>query len=383
MITKKVFENEFYLYGNVEDDIESIILDLLNNRGYDLEKKGRTTYFKFIYKSNEYLCGYSQSNLKSKFKVNRITVSLRYDSRKERAAFAFNSLIERLKTKNNLPIGVHITPIKDELSVYFSGRVYKRIAEYEWSLRSLISTIFIPLFDSNWTNKLTKNIDQSDFKFKAKKFEVALLDLDLSQIETIFFGERDVLNSERYDEEILGKVNRLDKDELIELLKEKKPQSLWEMYFSDKVNVNDSKKRLKKIRNLRNKIAHNKTFNGNDFNTLKNELNYIIPKINKLEDDLRDQIEPKSIKLSLQMLEELIQTDYLKQISSIAERLKKAFSNPAIEQMSIVAGNLANIYTNPVIEQLIKLIMLKTLNLRVMVVIFLKINLQKLTYCKN
>jgi len=352
VITKKVFENEFYLYGNVEDDIESIILDLLNNRGYDLEKKGRTTYFKFIYKSNEYLCGYSQSNLKSKFKVNRITVSLRYDSRKERAAFAFNSLIERLKTKNNLPIGVHITPIKDELSVYFSGRVYKRIAEYEWSLRSLISTIFIPLFDSNWTNKLTKNIDQSDFKFKAKKFEVALLDLDLSQIETIFFGERDVLNSERYDEEILGKVNRLDKDELIELLKEKKPQSLWEMYFSDKVNVNDSKKRLKKIRNLRNKIAHNKTFNGNDFNTLKNELNYIIPKINKLEDDLRDQIEPKSIKLSLQMLEELIQTDYLKQISSIAERLKKAFSNPAIEQMSIVAGNLANIYTNPVIEQL-------------------------------
>ncbi|MFD2657695.1 Swt1 family HEPN domain-containing protein [Gracilibacillus thailandensis] len=373
----KCFENIYYFYGSTKINPNQFLQELFSKEQESENTKAETKSsdiiidlnqehdFSFQYKKHNYKCTYYCKNVDVEKEVFKVSISLKYDSNKEQAAHAFSQLIRTIQQckKGNF----NMIPVKDELSTYYSERLYGKLAFYERSLRALITAIFIPVYKESWPQELTPSIGQDILKKKSKKerLEKALEELDLYQLELIFFDDELSINKNNYDEEFeVNNIETLSRDQLINKIRQNRPLSLWDQEISKYVSIDQAADRMKDIRDLRNRIAHNKTFTDKNYYALKRELNYIIPKINAAEDKILNEHNRKITFQTIQRTGEkfaemakVFSSTYLdtfEQIGKIAKQFQEGIAAARIEPLIALGQKMqkfAEVYPTDAINE--------------------------------
>lgn len=290
----KNIENTYYFFSLDKFEPKSFFTDLFSENKTEVDKTSvnslntiiniplNNQIFQYEHNNISYEWECSINKMNTDKTVYEIKINFFYPDKKEKAAEAFSQLIQCIqKYKKNQ---FNMVSIKDSLSIYFSQKLFSSLAMYEHSLRALILAIFVPIYKVTWPQELNASVGEKiPVKGNTKeKLEKTLEELDLNELETIFFESHLTINSKNYNEKFnITNLDELTQEELIQLIKHNQPLSLWEQQINKYVDIENPKVRMVNIRNLRNRIAHNKTFSHKNYINLKEELNYMSKKINE------------------------------------------------------------------------------------------------------
>lgn len=358
------FENVYYILGETELNLNNFFKDIFSEKEdtesestnsntampltidvLDIDNTNKDFTFKF--KGMDYSCSYLYKSLDSEKRVFKVNIILNYLSRKEQAAYAFSELIQTIKTKKKNDF--NMTVIKDSLSTYYSERLYSKLALYERSMRALITSIFIPIHKDSWADALQDSLGKEIKGNKKQLLEGALEELDLFDLESIFFDRILSINVENYEKSFqIDNIESLSKEELVEMIKLNRPISLWEKEIARYAFIDDAQIRMRKIRDLRNKIAHNKNFTRKNFNNLKKELDYIIPKLNEAENKILNARDISTLNETLELVAEKfaalgtkLYLPYLKEIERIGTYIKQAIP----KEFTNMVNHISTVYS--------------------------------------
>lgn len=184
---------------------------------------------------------------------------------------------------------INIIRVYDGVSASFCERLYPKYGAFERLLRQIILLVLTKAFGNDWRNKTITEEQLNDMKRVAKaKGNLSLSDtleqFDLASMERYLFEKRQINYIDFFDEklkkeEILNK----EKEELVELINEMRPCSLWERNFEMLGKQSKWEKQIYEIHGLRNKVAHSKKITKEEYKTINK-------KLNKLNHDLNDAI---------------------------------------------------------------------------------------------
>ncbi len=173
--------------------------------------------------------------------------------------------------------------------MYYCNKVYPKINLFERKIRQLIYVILIKVFGTEWyrktvnnnlkneINRQTKGIKESDL------IENALSEMTAFQLEDYLFTPNREIEGNRLIDESLNaeELKHKSKEDIIKDLKKSYPKSLWEKFFEGKIEISNLKQDLEEIRLYRNKVAHSKYFDKNDYDKFNLILNNSIKQIDK------------------------------------------------------------------------------------------------------
>ena len=157
--------------------------------------------------------------------------------------------------------------LQDDITLYYSQRAYPIIFQTENMLRKLISKLMYTKDGVDWSKDRTpEDVTKS---IKNREESEYLHSIDFSKLSNFLFSE----NFPRLKQSLIDKlkttrnINEVKIDDIKNLL----PISNWDKYFNPVVNCEKSylESRWKKITELRNVIAHNKTFRKHDLEKLQ------------------------------------------------------------------------------------------------------------------
>jgi len=174
----------------------------------------------------------------------------------------------------------------DAISEYYCDKVSPALSTFERNLRHLLFSIYLVYFEQEYY------LHQFDEGFEAKIksgvqakgntsrkaiiiIQEAFYSLDFKTIEDMLFTDKFTKYEAKKIEKTLSKVENLSTlsdSELRSLLNSFLPKSDWERFFADKINGSDFKELFQRIRNNRNKVAHQKFFYKEDYLALKKDL---------------------------------------------------------------------------------------------------------------
>lgn len=199
----------------------------------------------------------------------------------------------------------------DGVSKYYCDRAYPKFNEFERKIRSLIFRLLTKDFGEQWLNETTTVEQRNEYKEKLrckqkslkeqKLIEEALYAMDISQLELFLFAPtRHMPIGKLLDEEFSEeKLKKLTNKELLLILDNLKPRSVWEKCFKEQVSIENLQQKLKDLRLFRNMVAHSKFFYRTDFDQA----------VVKLIDDLLQQIEVAIYDVSINKYEPLTLQD--------------------------------------------------------------------------
>lgn len=179
------------------------------------------------------------------------------------------SLINKKICSNEIRQRYYINNTYDECSEYLCNKAYPMFNAFERKIRKLIYLILVKSFGIYWPKQtMTKELIE---KVKGQQhnsliLEKGLQEMNISDLEDFLFKKRywcnvdEVLATELNEENVAN----MEKDEIIDRLKQFKKTTLWEKCFS-KIQITDLENKLERIRNLRNKVAHFKDFSYEDY----------------------------------------------------------------------------------------------------------------------
>lgn len=194
----------------------------------------------------------------------------------------------------------------DAISEYYCNKIFSKLNTLERNLRKLLFNIYILNFgkdyyeatmDDELQNKIKKLISigdnsekkrqiKEDYNVKSKQVK------DIERIQEFFysFELRDIqsflfeVNWTRVEEEAKEKflsehkdLSQLSDVELRNAFSSFTPKSDWERFFNDKIQLTDIKDMIEQIRWHRNKVAHFKLLDKNDYDSC----NKLILKLNR------------------------------------------------------------------------------------------------------
>lgn len=288
-------ENIYYFFSNVKFLPNDFFNELFSQDGIDVNTTDKNPSLKNKIKTHSPGKKFNYKHKKTSFTfesyirsmnkedtVYEVKITFYYKENKRRAAEAFSQLIQEINSSKKSQF--YMAPIKDSLSTYLSESLFSELALYEHGLRALILAMYIPIYTDSWTQRLNESVGK-DLSIKGnskEKLEKALEELDLSELETVFFQPHLGIDNNNYDERFnIENLESLQREALIKIIKYNKPLSLWEKEINKYVDIHGPQDRMIRIRNLRNRIAHNKTFSYNNYLNLKKELNSMNAKINE------------------------------------------------------------------------------------------------------
>lgn len=278
---------------------------------------GKWVEFSIEYKKQTYNAFYKTyyGNTKNRKNVGfYLEIKIDYQKDKRKHADAFSYEIQQLKKSKKDDF--YLVVMDDELSRYFAEISYKYLAIYERKLRQLLLVITVPIDGKNWSENLKDN--NSDLNSTEKnKIERGLEELDLSDFETLLFNPVVNFDKHNYDNKFnIKNLDKLSKDDIIEIIKENKPESFWDRYIQKYIQINDDvPDKMKNIRKQRNKIAHNKYFSSEDQKEFVKDVKYISGKIDAAIAEILSHKEKFNIDLGV-----------FKQYVEMTERITKQYS---------------------------------------------------------
>lgn len=210
----------------------------------------------------------------------------------------FTSLVRVIrKIVERLNSNISINNVWDDISRYYIIRAYPLINEVENVMRKLIQKFMIVNVGMDWVNEtmpadLKKKIGEKAEKNKSKNIlEDTLHNADFIQLSAFLFNKRRGKDFSKLDKLLSEKKA----DETItfgELAEDFLPISNWDRYFSKLINYKGEllAEKWDKLYELRNKIAHNKSFTKSELNEVRELSSELIEKINETIIEL-DKIE--------------------------------------------------------------------------------------------
>lgn len=181
----------------------------------------------------------------------------------------------------------YMNTIWDDISPYYSCMMYPKINSIENKMRKVIYFFMIKNIGSKWIEKnIPKEVRQA-IKENQKKnnihniLEDCLSCADFIQLRTFFFDPYP-LNS---DMQLLVRKIKAGKEDTQKLVETFESKSNWERFFSSELNIDELPKKWNELYHYRNKIAHNRNYDKDDYNEtnklceeIENELDRCIAK---------------------------------------------------------------------------------------------------------
>ncbi|WP_270790252.1 hypothetical protein [Enterococcus diestrammenae] len=292
----KAIGNLYYLIAN-EKDVDSgkrLIKNLVNVKKETVifDRTNGHSWYSFIVED----AGKSYAGKLTFYKANSNTelsngtyfeIKIEYDNNKMEAVSALSNVLCQLAVLKKNEFYLHV--LDDSVSQYYREIAYKHTSKYEKKLRELLSVIFVPKSGKDWINDISHL--SSTIKPNAKNMiERGLEELDLSQLEEIFFGKVTSVTLEEYEK--LFDVENIDNyslEDLKKLINDNRPRSIWEEYIEDYISISDIETRMITIRKQRNKIAHVKYFSGEDYKTFRKDVAYLTKKVDEAINDIMSE----------------------------------------------------------------------------------------------
>jgi len=183
--------------------------------------------------------------------------------------------------------GAQPETLRDDVSWYFSNKSYPLIHRVENLMRKLITYFMLTNVGKEWVVEASPtSVKEAIDKSKRKQYVDVLHQLDFIHLGDFLFKPYQTRNvSELYDD--IEKA-RSNVDLNLSLLKEFRPKSNWERYFSKVVSCDDQylDKRWLLLYDLRCLIAHNAIVTRNDYERLVELVNEVSEHLQKAIDNL-------------------------------------------------------------------------------------------------
>lgn len=243
---------------------------------------------------------YSTAESSSKF----YCVEFKYEhSRKDRTAEVLN-YASRLLTSCDEASWYHLIILVDEVSEYYCNKSFPKFQKFERLLRQLIFIIVVKAFGSLWVEKTISENKRKDLKRiisqhypnlsknkvlrDEKIIDEALYHMDISDLENFLFKEsRDIDPSMLIDSDLSPElIVDMNKDEIIKIIEKGRLKSLWDRFFASIIFIDKPENIIEELRLLRNKVAHSKQFNLEDYEKVEKLNNQFIPLIEKAIEEI-------------------------------------------------------------------------------------------------
>ncbi len=208
----------------------------------------------------------------------RIKVNTLSDSNIEKEAETLESI------KNKIIKGEHRKDYKinvcyDGAAEYYCSKLMMPLAIFERKLRQLIYLILISLYGIEWINKLIPKEDISEFKTNNYKYSNKLVEMGLECFTfqdyiDYLFEPRNPKDMEEIIEEINKEMEKNDvtKEDIVKIIKNNTKKTIWELMDCNN-EIEFNKDYIEKIRDIRNKVAHNKEITSKEYKEYKGMLN--------------------------------------------------------------------------------------------------------------
>ena len=176
----------------------------------------------------------------------------------------------------------------NEMSGYYSKKIYPSFYTFESKLRCLVYKILIKTFGRTWIEQAMPENIRNEIKGKLKGsegsdsdgrlIEKALDEMTYYELDAFLFSENRGTDAEEFLHSVETKENldALTKEQIIELITSNQKKSIWDKFFKDKVQMDDLRDNLEELRQERNKVAHCKKFTKADYEKNEKLLNKMI-----------------------------------------------------------------------------------------------------------
>lgn len=196
----------------------------------------------------------------------------------------FSELCERIKiiAKRISPGATAINTIWDDVGRIYAEKSYPVINEVENLMRKLIAKFMLINVGMTWS----KEVIHPDLFKKIENFEEEELylndlhKLDFIHLKQVLFEKKRDISLQELDRTLIKTSFSVDdKEKILRYV----PRSNWEKYFSALLNGKDSslEKKWELLYKLRNKVAHNRNVNKEEFEKIKGLSSDIREIINK------------------------------------------------------------------------------------------------------
>lgn len=196
----------------------------------------------------------------------------------------FSEMCERIKSvaERISPGKTAINTLWDDVGRLYAEKAYPIINEVENSMRRLIAKFMLINVGMNWSkDAITPELFNKIENFEGEKiYSNDLHKLDFIHLKQVLFDRKRDINLEDLDRLLAKtKFSEEDKEKILKYI----PKSNWEKYFSSLLDEKDSsiEKKWEILYKLRNKVAHNRNVNKDEFNQifgLSSEIKEIILK---------------------------------------------------------------------------------------------------------
>lgn len=291
--------------------------------------EGRSDKYKCVFKGNEFIINIQQFQSR----LVQIILSYEYSKSKLNSAKKFGDFCSKFRgflEKNDLNYSI----LFDDLSMYFSQKLYPKFQTYELLLRKIFALALSPLEDKNII-RIVK--EQTNAK------------LDLSKIHTIERIERlQIAELHTFIFEInINPVNDLtihfkdfqNKNEYIlkEMIRNSLPITIWEKHFtpftnSEKVDV--LKNNYDRIREYRNDVMHFHMLTYRRYKKIDLLLSNVIKELEELEYSM---LEKWDFEATRKLTNDIFAQEFLANLSSLSKTASEVI-RPAMDRF--YANNL-------------------------------------------
>ena len=199
-----------------------------------------------------------------------------------------------LKSDYNKYVGV--IRAYDGISAALCEKLYPKYSIFERKMRQLILLVLTKAFGDKWVDITIPEETQKSLKERAKakgnlKISEVLEQFELAQLEDYLFEDRPPVDFISYfkTELTAKKVSSMNEEELRRAIEGMRPKSLWASNFSDIGDEDKWKEKIAAIHDYRNRVAHHKTINLEQYKLVYKRLNQLNNDIDKAIIKIQDR----------------------------------------------------------------------------------------------
>lgn len=214
---------------------------------------------------DEYKCSFKIKSGNVKGKDQRF-FSIEFEEKDKANLNSYKNLLRVFK-KILDDTGIILEVLRDDISFYYSELAYPEIHKIENIMRKFILYFMIVAVGKDWKKKSSTKQIEAKLQSSNTEYKNIIQELTFGQLGDFLFNS---YHEENVDE-LISKLKSFEDKTItvvdFEELKHFIPKSNWDKYFKKRVVCEDVylDKRWKELTDLRNKVAHNKSFSEDNW----------------------------------------------------------------------------------------------------------------------
>ena len=283
----------------------------------------RSDKYKCAFKGNEFIINIQQFQSR----LVQIILSYEYSKSKLNSAKKFGDFCSKFRgflEKNDLNYSI----LFDDLSMYFSQKLYPKFQTYELLLRKIFALALSPLEDKNII-RIVK--EQTNAKLDLSKIHTIerIERLQIAELHTLIFE----ININPVNDLTIHFKDFQNKNEYIlkEMIRNSLPITIWEKHFtpftnSEKVDV--LKNNYDRIREYRNDVMHFHTLTYRRYKKIDLLLSNVIKELEELEYSM---LEKWDFEATRKLTNDIFAQEFLANLSSLSKTASEVI-RPAMDK---------------------------------------------------